>query len=237
MPNPGKGKGKGSRRKRGGRGQQENVGVVNPGGRSASSTLSRQILGLKQTQRLTLGWWNSGSFSQTEGIYTESVAVLNNPYDPDPTLGGESAQGYAKWMAFYSKCFVIRARWRVDFANLLTTSGLAPAVAPNYVGATVTTNSSSLSSAINAVTAGLSQYKLLAQNPDTCRFEGVVDIGKFLNKPQVLDDPDLYSASGAGPSQVVCLHTWAANTSAAGTSLYAVLVEFDCIFTDPIPFA
>jgi hypothetical protein len=235
MPNS-QGKGNGSRRKKGSRGQQENIGVVAPGGRSASAVLARQIQGLKQTQRLTLQWFNSGSFSQTEGIYIEQAAVLNNPYDPDPTLGGESAQGYAKWMAFYSKCFVIRARWRVDFANLLSTSGEAPAVAPNFVGATVTTSSSSLTSATNAINNGLTQYRLLAQNPDTCRFEGILDVGKFLNKPQILDDGELFSTSSAGPSQVVCLHTWAANTSANGTTLFGLLVEFDCIFTDPIPF-
>lgn len=207
-----------------------------PRGASATAMLARNVMGIPQTRKITLAWANSGSISQTEGIYAESAAVLNSPYDPDPSLGGESAQGFAKNMAFYSKCFVLRARWRVDFANLLTSSGLAPATAPNFVGCTVSTNTSSLSGFTNAVTNGLCQYRLLAQNPDTCRLEGVVDIGAFLNKPQVLDDPDLFCTASDNPNQVVCLHTWAANTSANGTLLYGVLIEFDCVFTDPVPF-
>jgi hypothetical protein len=216
--------------------QQENKGPVFSRGANTTMTLARNVMGIPQSRRITLAWANSGSISQTEGIYAESASVLNNPYDPDPTLGGESAQGFAKNMAFYSKCFVIGAKWRCDFANLLTTSGLAPATAPNFVGCTVTTNSSSLSGYTNAVTNGLAQFRLLAQNPDTCMMQGSVDIGRYLNKPDVLDDEDLLCTSTSGPNQVVCLHTWAANTSANGTLLYGVLIEFDCIFTDPIPF-
>lgn len=216
--------------------QEENRGSVFPRTGTATGFLMRNIGGLKQTMRQTLVWFNSGSISLTEGLYGEQAAVLNNPFDPDPTLGGESATGYAKWMAFYSKCFVLRAKWRVEFCNLLATSGLAPAVAPVVVGCTVTTSSSSLTYASNAVVNGLSQYRQLGQNPDTCRFEGVVDIGKFLNKPQILDDPELFTTASAGPSQVVCLHTWAQNTSANGTVLFPILIEFECVFTDPIPF-
>lgn len=227
--------GKSGRKSRSG-GQQENRSAVFPKTSSASMYLSRHVLGLPQTRRLTLQWWNADSFSMTENIYAEQAAVLNSPYDPDPTLGGESAQGFAKNMAFYSKCFVLRARWRVDWAVLLTTSGLAPNTVPTFVGVTITTNTSSLSSAINAINNGLCQYRLLAQNPDTCRQEGVVDIGAFLNKPQVLDDPDLFCTSSGNPNQIVALHNWALGTSANNTVYYGVLLEFDCVFTDPIPF-
>jgi hypothetical protein len=224
-----------SARGKGGK-QQENRSAVFPRAMTASNMLSHRIMGQAQTRRVTLAWFNSGSFSQTEGIFIEQSSVLNNAYDPDPTLGGESAQGYAKWIAFYSKCFVLRCRWRVDFVNLLTTSGLAPAVAPNFVGTTITTNTTAFTQASTAIMTGLSQYRLLGQNPDTCRMEGVLDVGAFLNKPQVLDDPDLFSTSSANPAQVVCLHTWASNTSANGTTLFGVLLEFDCVFTDPVPF-
>jgi len=216
--------------------QQENRSAVFPRTQSATAQLSRHVLGLPQTRRLTLAWWNSDSIALTEGIYAEQAAVLNSPYDPDPTLGGESAQGFAKNMAFYSKCFVIRARWRVDWMVCLTTSGEAPNVAPTFLGVTITTNTSSLSSATNAITNGLCQFRLLGQNPDTCRMEGVVDIGAYLNKPQVLDDPDLFCTSSANPNQIVCLHNWGLGTSANNVMYFGILLEFDCVFTDPIPF-
>jgi len=216
--------------------QQENRSAVFPKSATASLYLSHKLLGLPQTRRLTLQWWNADSLSLTEGIYQEQSAVVNSPYDPDPTLGGESAQGFAKNMAFYSKCFVTRARWRVDWNVLLTSSGLAPNVAPTFVGVTITTNTSGLSSAINAINNGLCEYRLLGQNPDTCKMEGVVDIGAFLNKPQVLDDPDLFCTSSANPNQIVALHTWALGTSANNTVYFGLLLQFDCVFTDPIPF-
>lgn len=238
MPSKSKKKmaGRGPRRGGGGANQEQNRGPVFVGGSGLTNFLARNLMGTNQSRRGTLAWGNSGSFSLTLGDYNESVATLNNPYDPDPTLGGESATGFAKWMAFFSKCFVTRARWRADYAVLLQTSGLAPNVAPTYVGATVTTNSSSLAGFTAAVTNGLSQFRLLAQNPDTCKFEGIVDIGRFLNKPQVLDDPDLFCTASASPAQIICLHSWAENTSANSTVLYSIIVEFDCVFTDPVVF-
>jgi hypothetical protein len=235
MPRNNKMKRTSVRKSRKGGQQQENRSAVFPRTQLASQLLAHRLLGLPQTRRLTLQWWNADSFTMTEGIYAEQAAVLNSPYDPDPTLGGESAQGFAKNMAFYSKCFVTRARWRIDW-NVLLSSGLAPNTAPTFVGVTITTNTSSLSSAINAINNGLCEYRLLGQNPDTCKMEGVVDIGAFLNKPQVLDDPDLFCTSSANPNQIVALHNWALGTSGNNTVYYGVLLQFDCVFTDPIPF-
>jgi len=232
--------GRSGRGRRGGRqasGQQENRGPVFPSGRSATWALAHRIGGVPQTLRTTLNYANSGTLTVPLVTYAENVAILNGPYDPDAALGGESATGFAKLMAFYSKCFVIRARWRVNVSNTGSSSNLPPADSNLIVGATVSTNSSSLSGVTQAITTGISQYNMIAANPDTCQFEGVVDIGAFVNKPQVLDDPDFFCTSSSNPSQVICLHTWAESTGAAGYMPYLVLVEFDCVFTDPIPFS
>jgi len=243
MPNKSKkkmgGRPRGGQGSRGVRGfQQENHSSVAPRGPNVSTLLSRQIAGVPQTRRGSLAWFAGGNLAVAANSYVEQATILNNPYDPDPTFGGESAQGYAKWMAFYSKCFVLRAHWRISFCNCGTTANEFPSGQTLGVGVTVTTNGSSLTSVINAITAGLSQWKLLGINPDTVSFQGTTDVGAFLNKPQVLDDPQLFSTSGAGPTQVIALHSWAQNNTVVAATNATVYAEvmFDCVFTDPIPF-
>lgn len=57
-------------------------------------------------------------------IYTNSgpaIAVyLNDPFDPDPSLGNASAQGFDYFRDYYGFYIVTRAKVKVDFYNLGT---------------------------------------------------------------------------------------------------------------------
>jgi hypothetical protein len=219
-----------NRSKRGKNLRQPNLDVTRSRFVPPRNWLTTHIASFPQHQRQTLSYYTSGTLAPTAGSYAEYNTLLNSPFDPDPSLGGLSATGFAKYMAVYTKCFVQAARYKVKFLN---STGV-----PNVSGCTVTTSSTSLGSALAAVSSGLSQYDLMQSNPDHRTYIGSVDIGKFLDKPDVLDDPQLFCTASANPAQLIVLHAWVSNSSATAASLVIATfeVEFDCVFTDPTPF-
>jgi len=207
-----------------------------PQGRGAfvpRPTLSRDtLLGLASTQRRTLAFaLTAVNVTGAAGAYSETIVGLNNAFS---VYGGASAIGYAKYMAFYSKCFVVGSQ--VRFRG---TVGGVTATIPAQVGLTVSTNNTSFVSAATAVDNGMVDYMVVGLNPDRVEIRQSVDVKRFLNKPNILDDPQLYSTAAAGPAQVIDAHLWIATTAgAAGVATLAgiVEIELDCVFTDPIPF-
>lgn len=191
---------------------------------------SDTLLGLAQSQRRTLSALCNVGVSSVAGVYTEGTPVtLNNAFSPN---GGAPAQGFAKYMAFYSKCFVVGARLVVHGA--ISTVGAANS---STVGLVVTTNATPLANLAQAIDNGMCQWTHRANYPDSYSFTESVDVRKFLNKPRVLDDPQLFCTAAAGPTQLVVAHPFIqgqnATTSVAGG--YGQLL-LDCIFTDPVPF-
>jgi len=200
--------------------------------------LATHVAGVQPSIRRTLAWNVTSNGTIPSNTYTESaVVILNSPYDPDNALGGVSASGFAKYMAIYSKCFAIAARAKVKFA----TSGANGEGVPtgvNVIGATITTSVSALSSLYNAIDAGLCDYQIHNINPDRGELNLAVDIAKFVNKPDILDDSQFFCTASSNPSQVVALHLFSNGLSLLATTVYTFVieVEFDCVFTDPIPF-
>lgn len=200
------------------------------------NSLSNNLSGVTQSLRRTLTYCLPFAHSATASTYQEAkVCLLNSPYDP--TIGGSSAAGYSAYMAFYSKCFCLGSRIKTRTINL--SSDLTPPyVSPISIGLTITTNATSIGNHTDAVENGLAVYELSNLNPDRTHLQNSVDVAKFLDKPYVLDDAQLFCTTSASPGQVVCAHFWTYNHRAAGTTqCYTVLeIEYDCIFTDPIPF-
>lgn len=160
----------------------------------------------------------------------QSVVIINNPYSPDSSWLGNSDTGYAKYMQFYSKCFVVGARIEARFVADVTPATVC--------GLTVTTNSTSLTSVWESTTTGLSDWRSVNVYHGEFVLSMGVDVGKFLNKPKVLDDPQLFSTASAGPAQVIAAHFWTAGISAGGSGALvgSAFVTMECVFTDPIPF-
>jgi len=188
------------------------------------------LLGLAQSQRRTLAYAASSAVSGAAGAYAESTYTLNNPFSP---TGGTPAVGFAKYMAFYSKCYVIGAAIRAHGVVIdnATTAGLA-------CGLTISTSTTSLASSNAAITNGMANWTVVFNVPDRVTFDEAVDVSKFLNKPRVLDDPQLYCTASAGPAQVIVAHLWTQALSGATVIAFQAAWEilFDCVFTDPIPF-
>jgi hypothetical protein len=237
MNNPSKSSRKNQKRR------QKRQGFSQPSGTVAKGVprkdyLLHHVSGVPQHTRETLVWVYGQNFTPAANAYTEMTAILlNSPYDPDTALGGTSATGFVKWMQFYSKCFAVAARIKIKFA-IAGTGFLGDASCINTVGLTLTTNSTSLGGPIPAIATGLCDYKVFNKNPDSHTFDMAVNVGTFLDKPNVLDDPQLFCTSAANPGQIIVAHFWVANpTVATGTEIVAYFeVEYDCIFTDPIPF-
>jgi len=194
--------------------------------------------GVAPSLRRTLMWTYVGSANSLgAGAYQEqSVILLNSPYDPDAALGGISANGFAKYMAFYSKCFTLGARLKVRICNSAgsTYAGANPIV---LFGLTISTLTASLGNVTTASSTGLTSNKFICGSPDTGELMVSVDVGKFLHKPKVLDDPQLFCTSSGNPTQLIAAHFWNFGFSIAGSAYGFILeMEQDVIFTDPIPF-
>jgi hypothetical protein len=193
--------------------------------------LTEHTSGLPQTMRLTLTQAATPALSLPFATMTELTQVVNSAYNT-----GTSAQGYAKWMAFYSKCFVLGARIKVSFALSENTAGTTN-TEPVVFGITIDTTFTGVTTVARAISDGLCVYDLLIQNPDSKQLNQGVDIARFLNKPKVLDDPQLFSTSAADPTQVVVAHVWAQNLASVSSQVFMIWeTDYDCIFTDPIPF-
>lgn len=203
---------------------------------SASTFLAKQIGGIPQSQRRTLVYGYIFNITTASVGFSDNPSRLNSPYDPDPAFGGTSATGFAKYMQFYSKCYTLGAKFRVDFC-LGTSTNTLPPPDPALVGITVTTDSTSLGSAPTAISEGLTKYEYLGSSPSVCKLENSINIGKFMHKPNVLDDPTLFCTASADPTQLVYLHAWVHSPGPTTNGIaLAILIEYDCVFVDPVVF-
>jgi len=199
--------------------------------------LSRNVAGVHQKLKETLTWVAFGSASTgPSSFYDQYTIILNGPYSPDASIFGTSATGFAKYMAFYSKCYVHGARVKVRMASL-SESGTVIYDTPLITGVTITTNSTALTSVPQAIQTGLCMYEVGCSNPDRYKFEQSVDIAKFVGIDDIMDNSQYFCTSSANPTQIIAAHVW---TYGAGggtvTSTVVLEVEFDVTFTDPIPF-
>jgi len=139
-------------------------------------------------------------------------------------------------MQFYSKCYTLGARIRVKYTNI-TTSSTATANVPVVVGLTVSTGTPTLSALQDAIGVGLTEYKIVQANPQCANFEMAIDVGRFMDVPDVLNRSDLYCTAAGNTPQIVVGHLWVQSLlAAASVGAFVVDLEMDCVFTDPNPF-
>jgi len=231
------GKQKGARKGKGKRGgglpASSDLSVAAGRGRNIPrANLGRDtLLGLAQSQRRTLCLVSAASFATGAGTtYQEAQFILNGVFN---VVSGQQPVGFAKYMAFYSKAFVLGAHAHVRGAGRAITTQ-----AVYSIGCNVSTNSTPFASTQAAIENGMVDYRVCLTNPDRFDLSNAVDVAKFLNKPRILDDPQLFSTSAANPTQLVVLHVFGQNigTPSSVDVEYLVEMEFDVVFTDPIPF-
>ncbi len=236
------------RRNRGGGAADQGEGLATAArfsqpGRSAKipgqDYLRTHMPGVPQSLQLTCSYSTStDSGALAANTYTEpQVFVMNGAFKPDNAGTGDSVTGYTKYMAFFSKCFVRAARIKVRYA-IAGASGQGIPLQPLIFGVTVTTNNTTLGSIDKAIEAGLCDYALRNAHPDSGILTVGVDVAKFVNVPEILNNPDWYGNSSSNPAQLIFAHVWCQSLAALATQhvFFTVEIEMDCIFVDPIPF-
>lgn len=187
------------------------------------------LLGLAQTQRRTLSISGNFGMSSVAGAYAETVIPMNDCFS---AFGGTSATGYSKYMAFYTRCFVLGSRVIVKSVYQPGTTTSAATV-----GVAVSSLASSFASANSAIEAGMCQWDEVGNTPDRLHYTVSVEVSKFLNVPVVLSNPALASTSAASPTTLIDAHLFIDNAAATtGTLITQFETLFDVVFTDPIPF-
>jgi hypothetical protein len=137
-------------------------------------------------------------------------------------------------MAFYSKAWVLGCRIKIHGVAAVDVLATSPAL---MTALTLTTNGVSLGSTTAAVANGMCDFHLTGNSPDRFTHVQTVDVAKFMRKPRVLDDPQFFCTSGASPSQLIVAHFSLESLSGAvQTVRFFSELEFDVVFTDPIPF-
>lgn len=105
------------------------------------------------------------------------------------------------------------------------------------VGLSIKTDDTLYTNSATAIAAGYTQWSVTMASPDSRSFEETVDVGRYLHKRNVLDDPQLFCTSGASVGQLVAAHVWCQALDSGTQSLtYVVEIEADAVFTDPIAF-
>lgn len=183
---------------RGGGGQVRNVNrnrgnVPNPRAGVVNTLGIRQHI----RQRLVYTGTNTLTTSATGG-YAFVTTPLNSAYNG----GVNPALGYAKWMQFYSKCFVLGTTARVKFGKFNVSGDLSLL----NVGITVSTNVNTFTNSGNAISNGRCSWAILGINPDQCTLTQRLNVAQFFEKPYILDDPQLFSTSNADPTQMIFMH-------------------------------
>jgi len=232
----------GKRRTTSRRNRQAPMGEYGPKGSVAlgpmvprADFLLRNIASVPQSTRRTLVFAYSSNVTATSGTYVEAnVMNLNSAFDPNGGTSAAQPAGYVNLMQQYTKCFVLGARIKVKFVNTIDSSEI---IACCLAGLTISTLGTSLGTYVAAMQAGLCDWDVIGTFPDHRVFMLSVDIAKFLDKPRVLDDPQLFSTVSANPGQLVTAHFWLRPYFATTVLVYGFEIEQDCIFTDPQPFS
>jgi hypothetical protein len=186
------------------------------------------LLGLAQSQRRTLAFAGTTSVTSTTGAYSEVVIPMIDAFN---TFGGASAIGYAKYMAFYQRAFVLGSRVIIKGVVVQGAGGAT------VVGVAASSVASSFATTAAAIEAGLCQWVVVGTYPDRLEFTQSVETRKFLNVPDPLTSTRLYSTSAASPSDIIDLHVFIdAAGSVTATFQFTFEVLLDVTFTDPIPF-
>ncbi len=210
---------------------------VTGGAAPMASLGSEKLLGVSQTLRRTLCFVNSDFMNISSAGATNQVTfALNNAYRPQVGLA-QAAPGFDKYMTFYTKAFVLGATIKVKFVNStsnvynLTWVGRFQALHGLVVD---TTNPTVVPDP--TIAQGLSDFMHTGTGEGRGQFTKSIDVGRFLNKPYVLDDPNLLCTPTAGPSELIYANFWSQQITNDVSCAWTTTILMDVVFTDPQPF-
>lgn len=196
-----------------------------------------RLLGTVQRLRRTLSWTSYGNTQCPEGSTVQTNFRMNSAYQPLSAVSN-NPYGFAKYMAFYAKCYVLGARIKATFvADTDNSSAITdqPYRFKGLVGISVSTTNPTIVPS-DAISQSLTDYRCVGTTSQTGSVSIGLDVAKFLDKPRILDDPDLYCTSGAPPLDIIYGALWISADKNDVQLTNVVQIEFDVMFVDPLPF-
>jgi len=167
--------------------------------------------------------------------------AANGLYDPNISGTGHQPMGFDQMMTFYNHYCVLKATIKVQYSSEITTPqyeihaglGVTRASSPSTNWSLVCEEGNLIEGLIGGVSAG--------GGMPSPPFVNSVDIGKFQSVTYPLDDDTLKGTASANPSSLVYFVIYTSAPFAPGSStdhVYAnVTLEFDAVFSEPIPLA
>jgi len=202
------------------------------------------VAGIPRFRKLVLVWNNNAGHSVGTGTFYEFPCLLNSAYLPGVSAGSgnfnnsKSALTYATQISEYSTCFVVGVRWHA-WLNVAPQVGYEYSSMSNTatVGVTINNTSTPFVGSSLAIEQGMSKSTFLANNPDTVYYTGTLDIAKWFDVRDLLDNPTQFaSSSSTVPNQLCYLHLWCGNDRGGNTVGFNVMctLELECVFVNPV---
>lgn len=159
------------------------------------------------------------------------VISCNGLYDPDITGTGPQPMSFDQAMLFFNHYTVHKARIRVTFqsnsTNLRATVGL-------FVSGS-TTVTTSIEQLMENGDGAIQILEYAGAFGGTATFTRTIDVGKFQDVRQVMDDPNMRGDSASNPTEQSYFHLviWNAASATAVTGDFQALITYDTTFHEP----
>lgn len=188
-------------------------------------------LPLPITFRRTLRYMEAGLALDpgVAGVAADNVFVATGLYDPNLTGGGHQPMGFDQLMAMYNNYTVIGAKVQVTFSN-------NDATYPQFVGITLTKESTAVASGMQQIEQGETTWAMLSPSTGS---KSVATLTKGFSTKRmhggnVMGEDTLAGTASANPNSNWYFHVWADPNNGVNTSsVYAhVIIEYIAVFSD-----
>lgn len=182
--------------------------------------------------RKTLPYYQSGIvLSGASGAAGAQVFSANGMFDPDITGTGGQPMSFDQAISFFNHYTVHSARIKVTFSSDSTTLRATCGLFVSGSSTATTVVETLLENGDGAV----QQLQFAGAMGSSATFTRRLDVGKFQDVKQVMDDPNMRGDSASNPTEQSYFHliVYNATTAAAVQCEYMVIIEYDATFHEP----
>ncbi len=194
---------------------------------------ARGLKGFPKTNKVTLKYCESVTFTGAAGSLGTYFFNLNSCYDPNNSGTGHQPLGFDQWSTFYNRYVVEKVRFKL---TPLVTSASINSIFGWYI-TDDTTLTATTSPAL--IEQGRCNFEVVLYGPTNTPLHymtGKMDMRKWFDTSDLLASIGTYGAKvTADPSDLCILALFVQDYSFAGSATVRVLVEieFDVIFVEP----
>ncbi len=222
--------------KRAMRGRKRNGAIVRSTGLTGTNLLAPAAVpvprpvGIPATSNTTHRYCEMGLLNGTSGALGVYTWKANSLFDPDSTGGGHQPYGFDQFKAYYATYQVMASRMYVECITAVA------ATLAGVITSTEATPGSTLTAANLLMEPGRGQGGLVNVGAPTRAFEARWDLKQLYPDH---DPGDFQAAVGADPSNVdyYTIFHQEPNLTASPVLYYTVVIEYHCIWKNPVTLA